>query len=251
MIRITDIHKSYSTHEVLRGVSLDIPTGTLQVLLGANGAGKSTLIHIVSGLMRSNAGGFFIDGEPITFRSYRYRAKVGYVFEAPMYVEKFTAREQLMFTGRMYGIKKDPLKTRVAGLLDFFELPDDGRYIESYSKGMRSKVSLAMALIHSPKYLILDEPFDGVDFVSVQQIGKLLKRMASDGVTIFITSHQYDVIAELGDRFALMQDGVIRFNRTMEELREMAAGFSHAPNPVKPYLESLMSHGEKKDLQWV
>src|SRR5574344_2547036 len=113
MIQIANIHKTYTKQEVLRGTSLDIPTGTLQVLLGANGAGKSTLIHIISGLLRCNAGKFYIDNEQILFDSYKYRAKVGYVCEEPMYIEKFTAREQLLFTGEMYSIDSELLRSRV------------------------------------------------------------------------------------------------------------------------------------------
>lgn len=251
MIKLTEIHKSYSKHEVLRGVSLDIPTGTLQVLLGANGAGKSTLINVVAGLLRYSSGDIFIDNERITINSYKYRSKVGYVFEEPMFVEKFSAHEQLEFTGRMYGLDRKLLAGRINELMSFFDLPTDGQYIESYSKGMRSKVSLAMALVHNPRYLILDEPFDGVDFVSIQNISRLLRKMVADGVTVLITSHQYDVIAELGQKFALLKGGQILFNTDMNCLQEMAESYVTSPNPVKAYLESLMSQGDKKDLSWL
>ena len=167
MIEIKGIEKSFKTNEVLKGVDINIEGGMIQTLLGANGAGKTTLINIVSGLMRSNAGEVKIDGEVITVESYKHRSKVGYVFEEPVYVEKFSAREQLEFLGKMQKMDKDVLKQRIDELLEFFELPTDNKkYIESYSKGMKSKVSLAMALLHNPKYLILDEPFDGIDFVS-------------------------------------------------------------------------------------
>ncbi len=252
MIEIKEIEKSFKQNEVLKGVSLNIESGTIQTLLGANGAGKTTLINIVSGLMVSNAGEIKIDDEVITVESYKHRSKVGYVFEEPVYVEKFTAREQLEFLGKMFKIEKTTLNQRIDELLDFFELPNDKKkYIESYSKGMKSKMSLAMALLHNPQYLILDEPFDGIDFVSVQNISKLLHKMANNGVAILITSHQYDVIADLGMKFALLKDGKILFNKTFDELKDMASEFNGEQNPVKAYLEQLMTTEEKKGLSWI
>lgn len=252
MIEIKGIEKSFKTNEVLKGIDFNIEGGMIQTLLGANGAGKTTLINIVSGLMRSNAGEVKIDGEVITVESYKHRSKVGYVFEEPVYVEKFSAREQLEFLGKMQKMDKNVLKQRIDELLEFFELPTDNKkYIESYSKGMKSKMSLAMALLHNPKYLILDEPFDGIDFVSVQNISKLLHQMAANGTAILITSHQYDVIADLGNLFALLKDGKILFNKNFNELKEMASEFNGEQNPVKSYLEKLMTTEEKKGLSWI
>lgn len=254
MIRIENIHKQYNKKgpEVLKGVNLEIPKGSLQVLLGANGSGKSTLVHIVSGIMKRNDGRVFIGDDEVTIDAYKYRIKVGYVFEQPMYVEKLTAIEQLEFVGKMYKLDKQTLSSRIEELINFFELPDDGKYIESYSKGMKSKVSLACALIHNPKYLILDEPFDGIDFVSIQAIGKLFRQMAAAGVTFFITSHQYDVIASLCNRFALLKDGQIVFNTDLPDLQQRAHEFASEPEPVKAYLESIMASGEGgKGLSWV
>ena len=254
MIRIENIHKQYNKKgpEVLKGVNLEIPKGSLQVLLGANGSGKSTLVHIVSGIMKRNDGRVFIGDDEVTIDAYKYRIKVGYVFEQPMYVEKLTAIEQLEFVGKMYKLDKQTLSSRIEELISFFELPDDGKYIESYSKGMKSKVSLACALIHNPKYLILDEPFDGIDFVSIQAIGKLFRQMAAAGVTFFITSHQYDVIASLCNRFALLKDGQILFNTDLPDLQQRAHEFASELEPVKAYLESIMASGEGgKGLSWV
>lgn len=121
-------------------------------------------------------GTFFIDGEQITIERYKYRIKVGYVFEKPIYIDKLSAREYLTFVAQMYKMSKAEYRDRIMELLAFFELPSDHKkYIENYSKGMKSKVSLAAALIHHPNYLILDEPFDGVDFVSIQKITRLFQ----------------------------------------------------------------------------
>ena len=243
MIEIRDIHKYYTKNKnILSGVNLTIEKGTIQALLGANGAGKSTLINIISCLIKWQQGQILIDNQIISLDDYEYRNKVGYVFENPLYIEKFSAKEYLNFVADMYKINKNDRLQRVKELLEFFELPDDKKYIEDYSKGMKAKVSLASALIHKPSYLILDEPFDGVDFISVQKICKLFRQMAKNGVTFLVASHQYDVIAELGDSFALLKQGEIKFNLSMNALLEQAkaSGFIEN-NSIKTYLESLMT----------
>lgn len=253
MILIKNIHKEFSQQQVLQGVNLEIPTGCIQALMGANGAGKSTLVKIISGLSIPSLGEIHIDNEKITVDSYRHRHKVGYVFEEPMYIEKFTAKEYLTFVAKMYELTKNTYKTRVEELLAFFELPGDSKkYIERYSKGTKSKVSLAAALIHNPRYLILDEPFDGVDFLAVQRVTRLLRSMAQKGCTILVTSHQYDTIAELCDSFALLKDGKIFFNQTLSELEEAARGPDGSPIAVKQYVEKLMgTDGTPNSLSWV
>jgi ABC-2 type transport system ATP-binding protein len=237
MIKISNIIKSFGKQKVLDGVNLEIQSGTIQSLLGANGAGKSTLVHIIAGLMKCASGEVIINEELISVDSWKFRAETGFVFEQPVYIEKFTARECLIFTGKMFNIPDNELRRRVDDLVAFFELPDK-KFIELYSKGMKSKVSLACALIHNPKYLILDEPFDGIDFVSVQKISRTFADMAKNGCTILITSHQYDIIASLCHKFALLKDGKILFNNTMEELNKFA---SETGNTVKDYLEYCMS----------
>jgi ABC-2 type transport system ATP-binding protein len=253
MIEINQITKSYKKQEVLKGVELTCQTGKIQALLGANGAGKSTLINIVSGLIQQDAGTLFIDDEKISTESYKYRIKVGYVFEKPIYIDKLSAKEYLTFVAKMYKIPKGEYQDRMKELLAFFELPaDNKKYIEDYSKGMKNKVSLAAALIHQPNYLILDEPFDGVDFVSIQKITRLFQQMANKGTTILITSHQYDVVAELCDNFALLKAGEIVFNLTMPELIKKATiKHSNTEKPVKSYLESLMNVTVDNSLSWL
>jgi len=253
MIEIKKIRKSYKKQEVLKEVNLTCQSGKIQALLGTNGAGKSTLISIISGLNKKDSGDFVIDGEKISIDNYKYRIKVGYVFEKPIYIDKLSAKEYLTFVAKMYKLPKEEYISRINELLEFFELPlDNKKYIEDYSKGMKNKVSLAAALIHHPKYLILDEPFDGVDFVSIQKITRLLKDLAKNGVTILITSHQYDVVAGLCDNFALLKTGEIVFNLTMPELIEKAnINHQNTENPVKSCLESLMNDAVDSSLSWV
>jgi ABC-2 type transport system ATP-binding protein len=249
MITVKNIQKAYGNKSVLKDVSFSCETGKIQALLGANGAGKTTLVNILSGLLEKDKGTCSILETEITRNEYLYKEKVGYVLETPIYVEIFTAKEYLEFVGNLHNIPKNELKKRIEELLSFFELPDTKKdFIKDFSKGMKSKMSMAAALIHNPSYLILDEPFDGMDFVSVQKVGGLLKNMRSKGATILLTSHQYDIIAETCDFFALLKDGKILFNTSLEQLGAMSKDF----DSIKNYLEHLMSTGnDKSDLNFI
>ena len=253
MITIKNITKSYPMHDVLYGVDLTCERGKLQALLGANGAGKSTLINIVSGLLKADQGVVCIDNEDISINNNSYRKKVGYVFEHPIYIEKFTAKEYLVFVAKMHSLTKDKYVRQIEELLMYLDLPTNGKkYIENYSKGMKSKVSLAAALIHQPQYLILDEPFDGLDFVSIQKITRMFKDLAQKGTTILVASHQFDTVADLCDSFALLKEGKIAFNLPMPALIEKATlNHGHTTSPVKSYLESLMCVTPEKKLSWI
>jgi len=238
MIAVKNIEKAYGDKLVLKNTTFSCETGKIQALLGANGAGKTTLVNIISGLLEKDKGACFISETEVDTDQYLYRKNVGYVLETPVYIEIFTAREYLEFVGTMYDIPTGELNNRINELLSFFELPDGRKdYIKTFSKGMKSKVSMASAIIHNPSFLILDEPFDGMDFLSVQKIGTLLKNKCSKGATVLLTSHQYDIIAELCDSFALLKDGEILFNTSLDQLAVMSKDF----DSIKSYLEHLMS----------
>ncbi|MDD2550361.1 MAG: ABC transporter ATP-binding protein [Bacteroidales bacterium] len=254
MINIIDIKKSYGDLNVLESVNLNCENGKIQALLGANGAGKSTLINIISGLIKRDGGKISIDNEFIEIKKYKYRSKVGYVFETPIYIESLSVIDYLTFVAKMYGIPKNDYLIRIKDLVDFFNFPCNSKmHIKKYSKGMKSKISIAAAIIHNPKYLILDEPFDGLDFLSIQKITKLFRTLAEKGCTILITSHQYDVIANLCDKFALLKNGSIIFNYSLQELEKVAKEYSNEPDPVKHYLEKMMDDNpsDKKSLSWI
>ena len=252
MIKIENVKKIFDKNIVLKNVNLSIKKGEIQALLGANGAGKSTLINIISGFLKQDDGNFFIDDHLISSKDYSYRTNTGYVFETPLYIENFSAKKYISFVGDLQRIPKKTLIKRVNELLYFFDLPIGNSPIESYSKGMKSKTSLAAALVNNPSYLILDEPFDGLDFLSVQKVSRLLKDMASKGATILVTSHQYDIISEISNRFALLKDGEVLFNSTLAELEDRANSYNVGKEKVKLYLEYLMNKGEdKENLSWI
>lgn len=241
MIHIQALNKSFGSNRILNDVNLSCETGKIQALLGANGAGKSTLIYTLSGLLKRDSGEIYIDGELIDVHRYKYKSKIGYVFEVPLYFDKLTASEFLIFSAKMREMEEKDYLPKVKHFMNLLEIPDDKKFIGKYSKGMKQKINIITALLHNPKYLILDEPFANLDFLSIQRLTKVFKDLASSGVTILIASHQFDVIMDLCDNFSLLKDGKIYFNYSMEELKAIAdKKHLNADNSVKLYLQNLM-----------
>lgn len=222
MLEIIQLSKTYKPQEVLKDINLTVPKGFIQGLIGKNGSGKSTLLNAIAGVIQYE-GTVKIDGEVIVPQRNDYRKKVGYVLQKPFYIEKLSATEYLSFVAEMYGISKKVYAPKIAELLNFFSLPKhNSKWIEDYSKGMKAKVSLATALLHDPEYFILDEPFDGMDFMSVENCVQLFKNKAEAGACILIASHQFDVITELCHSIALLQNKTIALNHSYAELQALA-----------------------------
>ena len=221
LVDLKNLYKKYGTGLVvaLDGVNLQIDQGELFGLVGPNGAGKTTLIEILAGIRKQDSGEVFLWDQEVKSGSFAHRQQIGFVLERPLYFDRLTCREFLKFSGRMYDVQKGELKKRVEELLDFFDLSEAGdRLIETYSKGMRQKVSLAAAIIHEPRLLILDEPLDGIDPGSSQAIKQILMRMTEKGVTVLVTSHVLEMVEDLCTECAIIHEGKIVFQSRVDEL---------------------------------
>jgi len=186
---------------VLRNVSVELESGRFYVLRGENGAGKSTLMRIVAGLSRPTHGSVHIFGR----KSSEILDQMGYMAHAPLVYDELSGLENLRFFAQLYGIGSDgPLKeamTRV-GLN-----PKLSRRVGQYSQGMRQRLSVARAIFHSPKLVLLDEPFSNVDPESANQIAQLLAAMRASGTTILLITHQLGLLADIADEFLFLSAG--------------------------------------------
>ncbi len=220
-LELRDLQKTYKRKIVaLAGLNLEVPPACIFGLLGPNGAGKSTAINIVAGVVRRKAGEVYVLGEAIGEHDYQYKRSVGFVLEKPHYIEKLTVKEYLEFAAVMYGLEEAEGRKRAAELISFFRLEEkQDEWIETYSAGMKKKVSLAAALIHHPKLLILDEPLEGIDPVSAKLIKENLRTMADQGITIMISSHVLDTIEKLCDAIAIIHNGKRVLQSTTDNLR--------------------------------
>ena len=237
--------------------SLSIPEATIFGLVGPNGAGKSTIMNILAGILKKTEGNISILGHQINSDDYQYKREVGFVLDRPHYIEKLTIKEYLHFCGAMYEIEDAETASRANELIHFFGLLDkkDAR-IASCSTGMKKKVSLAAALIHQPRLLILDEPLEGIDPVSVRQIKDNLRYMAEKGVTVLISSHNMDAIEKLCDRVAIINKGQLVFESRTEDIRkkmkdEMSRKTYQSLEEIFVDLVTDRDDGDPKKLSWL
>lgn len=209
----------------LEHLDLSVPAGCVFGLIGPNGAGKSSLINILAGIVQKDAGEVFLLGEKVNDFDFEYKRNIGFVLERPVYLEKLTPQEYLEFAAAMHGIEKTVAEKRIEELLQFFVLYEKRNdLIETLSTGMKKKVSLATAIIHRPRLLILDEPLEGIDPLSSKTIKDNLRLMAEKGVTVFLSSHDLNTVEKLCDQIAIISKGKIFFQGTMDDLRRKTNG---------------------------
>lgn len=220
-IVIKELCKEYKKGvKALDGLNLTIPKGKVFGFLGPNGAGKSPTINILSGLVKKDSGEVFIFGKGIGREDGGYKRDVGWVLEHQLFFDKLTAREYLEFVAAMYDIGKKEAEQRIDELLKFLDLKDKEKdYIETYSAGMKKKISLAAAIIHHPRLLILDEPLEAIDPVSAKVIKDNMKLMAERGATVFLSSHVLDTVEKLCDEVAIINKGKLVFQCETAEIK--------------------------------
>jgi ABC-2 type transport system ATP-binding protein len=201
-------------------VTFSVAQGQFFGFLGPNGAGKSTTIKMLTGLLEPSAGSIEILGQPFTAGSVDLKRQIGVVPEGMALFGRLTAPEYLRFVGRMYGLDRQTTNQRTDELLDFMQLSNETRkLVTDFSHGMQKKLALAAAVIHGPKVLFLDEPFEGVDAIAAGMLKSMLQRMINRGATIFLTTHVLEIVERLCSHVAIISQGRLVANGSLEELR--------------------------------
>jgi ABC-2 type transport system ATP-binding protein len=201
-------------------VNLRVAPGQFFGFLGPNGAGKSTTIKMLTGLLAPSAGRMRILGLDLVENAIEVKRQIGVVPEGMALFGRLTGAEYLNFVGRMYGLDRETAAKRAAELLEFMQLADQPKkLVTDYSHGMQKKLALAAAVIHGPKILFLDEPFEGVDAIASGTLKSMLQRMISRGATIFLTSHVLEIVERLCSHLAIIHKGRLVAQGSLEELR--------------------------------
>ena len=216
---------AYGGRVVLDGLELRLRPGEFFGFLGQNGAGKSTLIRALCGFVPPQAGEIRVAGVDVIRDPLAVRRHIGVVSEDVALYERLTGLEFLTFAGQMHGLSGTESRRRADDLLQRLELTDAARRpIHEYSLGMQKKTAFAAALIHAPRVLFLDEPFNGVDAAATHTLCALLKSLSTEcGVTVFFTSHLLEMAARLCDRIAILHEGRIQREATAAEFQAEAA----------------------------
>lgn len=219
-IAVRELRKVYGNKAAVDGLTLDIPRGCFFGFLGPNGAGKTTTIRMLMGLAPPTSGEIEILGLPMPAKDVEIKQRIGLVPDESLLFDHLTGPEYVEFVGRMYGLSRPVARERARELMDLFQLPTgDRKLISEYSKGMRKRVAMAAALIHRPELYLMDEPFEGVDAVGARLMKDILIEQVRQGNTVFLTSHVLEVVERLCDRVAIINEGRLVVDDTMEKLR--------------------------------
>jgi ABC-2 type transport system ATP-binding protein len=222
-------------------VSFDIKRGEIFSLLGPNGAGKSTTISMLSCLLRPNEGDALIDGHSLVSDPQAVKSVIGVVPQDIAVYPDMTARENLVFWGRMYGLSGDVLKTRVDEILELITLVDrQNDRVDKFSGGMKRRVNIGVALLHKPKVLYLDEPTVGIDPQSRRSILDGILALRDQGMTLLYTTHYMAEAQELSDRIGIIDNGRMIAMGTHEELVRIVGEEAHVEVRVDRDLEAMI-----------
>ena len=219
-LAVRGLVKRFDTKLAVAGIDLDVPAGSFFGLLGPNGAGKTTTLSMAVGLLRPDAGQARILGYDVWADPSAAKARIGVLPDGARLFDRLTGTELLAYHGLLRGMDADVVDRRTAELLDVLALGADNRtLVVDYSAGMKKKIGLACAMLHAPRLLVLDEPFEAVDPVSAALIRDILQRYVSGGGTVVFSSHVMEVVERLCDHVAIMSDGVVRMSGPLAQVR--------------------------------
>lgn len=221
VLEVKDLSKRFKDFEAVKNVSFSVQKGESFGLLGPNGAGKTTAIQMISGLYPPNSGGIEISGIDMVKQPKKAQGLLGIVPQEIALYQTMSARENLTFWGRMYGLKGNHLQQRINEVLEIIGLADRGKdKVQTFSGGMKRRVNIGAAILHSPEILIMDEPTVGIDPQSRSHILETVKRLNEEGMTIIYTSHYMEEVEYLCEKIGIMDHGEFITSGTISELRE-------------------------------
>jgi ABC-2 type transport system ATP-binding protein len=242
MISCHQLTRTFGNFTAVDKLTLEIPTGAICAFMGPNGAGKSTTVNMLTGLLTPTSGDATVAGLSITQGGVELKRRIGVLPANLGLFDDLTVEEHLALTGDIYGLTRNETRERTTQLLRALDL-ENGRdvFAGRCSSGMRKKTALAMALIHNPPVLFLDEPFEAIDPFTSRAISDLLTRIAQRGTTVFLTSHILSTIERMATQFVVIRGGRIVWNSTADGL----------PSPLEEHYFDLIQYPPAEDIEWL
>ncbi|MDZ8120288.1 ABC transporter ATP-binding protein [Pontiella agarivorans] len=220
LVSIQNVTKKFGMKVALDQVSFEVPAGQLCGLLGPNGAGKTTLFRLLMGILKSSRGKLFVDGRDAFEDRVVVKTLVGFLPDEPVFYSYLSGREILELSASMHGLNPKQTMKRMAPMIDRLNLKDDMRnFAEDYSRGMKKKLGLLLALLHEPRLLILDEPTNGLDVESTHLFYEMMKEESQKGVTVLFSTHLMDQVSKLCTHSIIINKGKVVMQGSLDELR--------------------------------
>jgi len=219
-VELRGLTKVFGGSAAVDNLSLVVPHGSFYGLVGPNGAGKTTTLSMATGLLRPDAGIALIDGIDVWRHPLEAKRLIGNLADGVELYDRLTGEQLITFSGQLFSLDRATLRDRVADLLRLLDLEAAaGRIVADYSAGMTKKIALAAALVHSPRVLVLDEPFESVDPVSAANIRDILDGFVKGGGTVIVSSHSMDLVQRMCDHVAIVAAGRVLVAGTIDEVR--------------------------------
>jgi len=242
-LSIRGLGKRFGRTVAVNGINLDVPVGSFYGLVGPNGAGKTTTLSMATGLLRPDAGAILIRGVDVWRNPLEAKRLVGILADGVRLFDRLSGEQLVTYSGLLSGMTRETVAERVADLLRLLDLQDAaGTLVVDYSAGMTKKIALACALVHAPRLLVLDEPFESVDPVSAANIRDILHSYVQSGGTVIVSSHAMDLVQRMCDHVAVIAAGRVVASGTIDEVRagstledrfvELVGGRHHAEGPA-------------------
>lgn len=227
MLQIKNIVKKFGSFTAVDGINVHIKQGELYGFLGQNGAGKTTTIKMIAGIYAPTSGSIFINGVDISKNPVIAKLQIGYVPDQPYLYDKLTGREFLYFSGGLYNLDKKTIQLQIDELVEILKIESwlDKR-TEEFSQGMRQRITIASALLHNPKLLILDEPMVGLDPQSVVLVKNILKQKVAEGAAVFVSTHSLSFAEEVCSRIGIIKSGAMIYEDKREAIETIKANLN-------------------------
>jgi ABC-2 type transport system ATP-binding protein len=234
LVAIENVTKSFGPKVALRDISFAVPSGQICGLLGPNGAGKTTLFRLLMGILKASQGRLLIDSLDAFDDRVAIKRLIGFLPDEPVFYSYLSGYEILKLSAAMHGLDATAAMARIAPLIAQLRLSDDiDNYAEDYSRGMKKKLGLLLAMLHQPKLLVLDEPTNGLDVESTQLFYDLISAAARDGVTVLFSTHLMDNVTRLCSHAVIINEGSLVAKGSIDDLRSQ---FGQSPSD---YLEDI------------
>jgi ABC-2 type transport system ATP-binding protein len=220
LVEIDSVTKSFGYKVALRNVTFAVPAGQICGLLGPNGAGKTTLFRLLMGILKATEGELLIDGRDCFEERVEVKRLIGFLPDEPVFYSYLSGREVLELSAAMHGLNVSAAMNRITPIIANLRLAEDiDNYAEDYSRGMKKKLGLLLAMLHEPKLLVLDEPTNGLDVESTHLFYDLIFETARQGTTVLFSTHLMDHVTKLCSHAVIINEGTVVAKGSLEELR--------------------------------